>query len=238
MRVLSLCGLLLLLACSSNPSTEGARQNAESKYAESLPATDLGAEPASRAQSVPVLERGYSRQVVLEKEVIANARGRDDSTTARARAPADFKTPPTPPGIPQEAMPPLDKAYTLQLAVFKQKQRIIDYAVKTPQVSSGIPQEAMPPLDKTYTLQLAAFKQRQLTIDYAERYKIDVDQAGVARIMNKGELWYILAYGVYISREDANQAKANLQARGVPEPWVRRLSTLEALSRKATRNGD
>ena len=203
MRVLLLCGLLLLLvACSSNSSTKHTQQQqAESRYAENLPATDLRAEPAPRVQAAPEPQSGYSRQFVLEEEVIASVRDKADSLPPRARDTADFRTQ----GI--ERTPP------------------------------GIPQDAMPPLDKTYTLQLAAFKQMLQAIDYAERYKIDADQAGVARIMTKGELWYVLAYGVYISREDANQAKADLQAMGVPEPWVRTLSTLEALSKEATQNG-
>lgn len=95
----------------------------------------------------------------------------------------------------------------------------------------------LPPLNKTFTLQLAAFKDMQQAVEYAERYQIEEEQAGVARILSKGEVWYVLAYGIYLSREDADIAKLELQAKGVPEPWVRTIATLEALANEAKENG-
>ena len=195
MRIFSLlCSLLLLVACSSNTSTgTSLPEEGESKYSQSLPATDFDAEQPAKVEPAVSPENSYGRQFVLEEEVIAGVREGTESPSAGSGAAEDVQTP-----------------------------------VERPPI---------PPLNKTYTLQLAAFKEMQQAVDYAQRYSIDADQAGVARIMTKGELWYVLAYGVYTSREDADRAKAELQSRGVPEPWVRTLSTLETLSREASENG-
>ena len=95
----------------------------------------------------------------------------------------------------------------------------------------------VPAFDESYTLQLAAVKETAQALEYAQRYQIDSEQAGVAKILSGGKLWYVLVYGVYTSREEANLAKSGLQARGVPEPWVRTLATLEASAREASENG-
>lgn len=198
MRVISLlCSLLLLVACSSNSSSDGpVPKEAESKYSKDLPATDLGADDSSdhfpQAGSASAPESGYSRQFVLEEEVIASARDASDSPSL-VRETDEFKAPTEP----------------VQL----------------------------PPLDQTFTLQLAAVKDMDQAIEYARRYGIGAEKAGVARILSKGELWYVLAYGVYASREEANLAKADLQAVGIPEPWVRSLATLEALAKEASDSG-
>jgi len=192
MRVLSLlCSLILLVACSSN-SSSGASvpESPESSYSKGLPATDLAVADAVDTPGSPP-ESGYTRQFVLEEEVIASAKEAGSSIVARDSS--DFKA-------PVERMP-------------------------------------MPSLDKTYTLQLAAVKEMDQAIAFAQRYQIDSNQAGVARILSKGQLWYVLAYGVYTSKEDANLAKSDLQAKGVPEPWVRTLATLEALSKEASESG-
>lgn len=188
MRVLSmLCSLLLLIACASNSSTDPkAETPAESKYSSSLPSMD-NADTASRQSPA---DKGYSREFVLEEEVVENARSAINDMEPRDGSRFD---------APAEA--------------------------------------DLPPLDQTFTLQLAAFRNMEQAVDYAQRYQIEEQQAGVAKILSKGELWYVLAYGIYVSREDANRAKLDLQSRGVPEPWIRTIATLEELANEAKASG-
>lgn len=88
-------------------------------------------------------------------------------------------------------------------------------------------------LYNTFTIQLVAMDSMDAAIAYARRYGIDPEQAGVARILSHGEIYYVLAYGIYSSHEQAEQASLELQQLGVPEPWIRRLGTLERLSMEA-----
>lgn len=204
MRVISLlCSIVLLVACSSSPSSgASAPEDTESKYSQGLPATDFGAESSPvaaqpSASGTGSSETGYSRQFVLEEEVVASVRASDAS---RSRNSEEFQVP---------------AANDL----------------------AAVERQSLPPLDQTFTLQLAAVKDMQQAIEYAERYNIDAEQAGVTRILSKGQLWYVLAYGVYTSREHANLAKEDLEAHGVPSPWIRSLATLEALNKEAVRDG-
>lgn len=88
-------------------------------------------------------------------------------------------------------------------------------------------------LYNTFTLQLVAMESMSGAIAYAQEYGIDPEKAGVARILSRGEIYYVLAYGVYSNQVQAEQASQELQQLGVPEPWVRRLGTLERLSAAA-----
>ena len=88
-------------------------------------------------------------------------------------------------------------------------------------------------LYNTFTLQLVAMKSMDAAIGYARQYGIDSEQAGVARILSHGDIYFILAYGVYLTQTQAENASEELQQMGVPEPWIRRLGTIERLSREA-----
>ena len=88
-------------------------------------------------------------------------------------------------------------------------------------------------LYNTFTLQLVAMETMEGAIDYARQYGIDSEKAGVARILSHGEIYFILAYGVYSTQTQAERASAELQQMGVPEPWIRRLGTIEQLSKAA-----
>lgn len=198
MRVISLlCSLMLLVACSSHSTSDakvsnsGTPEKTESKYSQNLPSIDSTVVNNSKPVADSVPEKAYSRQFVLEEEVIADAR--NAGAAANPRNADAFKAP--------------------------------------------VQREPTLPLEKTFTLQLAAVREMQQALDYAKRYEIDPEQAGVAKILSKGQLWYVLAYGVFTSREAADLAKADLQAQGIPEPWVRTLATLEELSKEATANG-
>lgn len=96
-----------------------------------------------------------------------------------------------------------------------------------------LPDLILPDLANTYTLQLAALDSVESAITYARRYDIEPDQAGVARTHLDGYVWYILAYGIYATRADAELAKIELESMGVPEPWIRALSAIEKLSKEA-----
>lgn len=85
----------------------------------------------------------------------------------------------------------------------------------------------------TYTLQLVAMDNLDKAIAYAQKHNIDPRLGGVARTHTNGKLWYILAVGVYPTRAEAVVAKVELEARGVPTPWIRTLGSIEALSREA-----
>jgi len=88
-------------------------------------------------------------------------------------------------------------------------------------------------LYNTFTLQLVAMPSTESAIGYARQYGIDPEHAGVARILSHGEIYFILAYGVYSTRAQAENASEELQQMGVPEPWIRRLGTIERLSLEA-----
>lgn len=88
-------------------------------------------------------------------------------------------------------------------------------------------------LYNTFTLQLVAMLSMDDAIAYARQYDIDPGQAGVARILSHGKIYYVLAYGIYSSQTQAERASQELQQQGIPEPWIRRLGTLERLSAEA-----
>jgi len=88
-------------------------------------------------------------------------------------------------------------------------------------------------LYNTFTLQLVAMDSMGGAIAYARQHAIDPEKAGVARILSHGKIYYVLAYGIYANEEQAEQASQKLQQAGIPEPWIRRLGTLERLSTEA-----
>jgi septal ring-binding cell division protein DamX len=186
---------VLVTGCASQgsvvPSASGQAEE-ESRYTQSLPATDMGAvrpgdqerteagENTNRAGSNP--ERPYSRELALEEELILPGSSPGPENVAEEE--------------PGSVRPAID-------------------------------------LNNTFTLQLVAMETMQGAIDYARQYRIDPEEAGVARILSHGEIYFVLAYGVYASHDEADRASLELQQQGVPEPWVRRLGTLERLSMEA-----
>lgn len=188
---------ILVSSCASQgaiaPSSAGEQVDQESRYSQSLPATDMGAsqprdqelpgEAASENSSSPEpgRERTYSRELTLEEEMV-------------------FARPSEEENIPEDQSGP--------------EQSEID-------------------LNNTFTLQLVAMESMEGAVNYARQYRIDPKEAGVARILSHDKIYFVLAYGVYATYAQAEQASLELQKQGVPEPWVRRLGTLERLSMEA-----
>ena len=85
----------------------------------------------------------------------------------------------------------------------------------------------------TFTLQLGAFESMESAVSFARLHGIEEAQAGIARILSQGNIYYVLAYGVYTSREDADAASLEMQRQHNITPWIRRLSSLEERSAAA-----
>lgn len=132
-----------------------------------------------------------------------------------------------------------ERAYARELA-FEEEMIIPQPSAPAPE-SDREPQAGVEPaspntaidLYNTFTLQLVAMQSMDNAIAYARKYDIDPEQAGVARILSHGKIYYVLAYGIYSTHEQAEQASQELQQLGIPEPWIRRLGTLERLSSEA-----
>ncbi len=199
--IILLLSAVLASGCASRgpvtPAGSGEQAEENSGYAQSLPASDMGASrnsdqgPSGEQESVDDAsageagnERPYTRELTLEEEIIHS--GPSD-------APAVDET---------EAIGPENERQSIDL-------------------------------NNTFTLQLVAMESMEGAVNYAQQYRIDPREAGVARILSQGKIYFVLAYGVYSTHTQAEQASLELQQQGVPEPWIRRLGTLERLSREA-----
>ncbi len=199
--IILLLSVLLVSGCASRgsvtPADSGPRAEEDSGYAQSLPASDMGASrnsgqgPSGEQESVDDArtgeagnERPYTRELTLEEEIVRSSPS-DAPTVEETEADGT-----------ENERPAID-------------------------------------LNNTFTLQLVAMESMEGAVNYAQQYRIDPREAGVARILSQGKIYFVLAYGVYATHTQAEQASLELQQQGVPEPWIRRLGTLERLSREA-----
>lgn len=81
-----------------------------------------------------------------------------------------------------------------------------------------------------FAVQLVAFRDKADVLAYIARH--DLGDPPYGRVLRQGEVWYVLLYGVWPSKAEAEAAVA-----AMPEdlrqatPWVRRLGDLQAAIR-------
>ncbi|MEH6548561.1 MAG: SPOR domain-containing protein [Pseudomonadales bacterium] len=89
-------------------------------------------------------------------------------------------------------------------------------------------------LTSRYTIQMGAFKDESAARSLASSSGLDLDQMGVARIASKGNIFFVLAYGLYTSADEAEQAAQEVCAKaGLDNCWVRNLEKMKELAAKA-----
>lgn len=77
-----------------------------------------------------------------------------------------------------------------------------------------------------YAVQLAAFRRRDEVLAYIRAH--DLGDPAYGRLRRGGEVWFVVLYGVWATKSEAQSAVAALPAHlRSPAPWVRRLGDLQ-----------
>ncbi|MBI2382066.1 MAG: SPOR domain-containing protein [Gammaproteobacteria bacterium] len=81
-----------------------------------------------------------------------------------------------------------------------------------------------------YAVQLVAFRDKKDILDFIARHQLGDPPYG--RVLRQGEVWYVLVYGVWPSKVEAEAAVAAMPPvlRSVA-PWVRKLGDLQTAIR-------
>jgi septal ring-binding cell division protein DamX len=88
--------------------------------------------------------------------------------------------------------------------------------------------------DEHYTIQIGAFSSQQQAVDFAKNLKLPAEQMGVARILVNENILYVLAYGMYLDKEQARVAADKVCGeQSLDGCWARSLRSVRELSQAA-----
>ena len=65
-------------------------------------------------------------------------------------------------------------------------------------------------LDHSYTLRLGLFESHKLATEFARDNELDVKEAGISKVMIEGQVFYLLAFGIYGDLVQARDAAEKL----------------------------